>query len=204
MRVLAVHSSGRLANSSSRQIVSLMADQCAQVGAAVETLDLVASPPSVISSHWIDAGNQSAEQWSEDTSVARAESDRYIAQLKEANLVLIGAPMYNFAIPGALKLWIDQVGRGRSTLRESSDSANAATHVRRAVVVVSSGGVEIDAENDFATPYLRHFLNYVGIDQIEIVQADMQMKNDRGFGSALDAAGHLISRVLLRATPSDS
>jgi len=201
MRVLAIHSSGRQANSSSRQIVSFMADQCAQVGATVETLDLVASPPTAITSHWIDAGNQSAEQWSSETSAARDESDRYIAQLKSVDLLLIGAPMYNFTIPGTLKLWIDQVGRGRSILREPLGSTNGTAQGRRAVVVVSSGGVAIDAENDFATPYLRHFLNYIGIDQIDIVQADMQMKDDRGFGPALDSAAQVISRVLLGAMP---
>lgn len=143
MRVLAIHSSGRIEQSSSRQLVDSMAQQYAQTGATVETLDLVANPPSVITPDWIDAGNQSPQQWKPSVASARAESDRYIDQLKDTDVLMIGAPIYNFAIPGALKLWIDQICRGRSTFRYTSDGPVGMLNEKRAIVVISSGALPL-------------------------------------------------------------
>ena len=98
-------------------------------------------------------------------------SDVLVAELKAADQIVIGAPIYNFSIPAALKAWIDQVARARETFRYTEAGPEGLLTGKTAWLVIASGGVPMDSAMDFATPYLRHVLGFLGIVDVRVIDA---------------------------------
>jgi FMN-dependent NADH-azoreductase len=80
--------------------------------------------------------------------------------------------MYNFSIPATLKAWIDMIARARLTFRYTENGPVGLLSGKKAYLIVATGGVPVGSELDFATPYLRHALRFIGITDVEIVVAD--------------------------------
>ena len=129
-----------------------------------------------------------------------AESDALVAELKAADVLVIGTPIYNFAIPAALKAWLDQVARPRVTFRYTDDGTVGLLDGKTAYVIVASGGVPVGSPVDFATPYLRHMLGFLGISDVEFSAADSLLS--RG-DEAVEAARADIARRIRVPDPRD-
>ena len=102
-------------------------------------------------------------------------SDALIAELKAADLIVIGAPMYNFGMPSTLKAWFDHVLRARVTFRYTEDGPEGMLTGRRAVVVETRAGVYSDgpaAAMDSQEPHIRTLLGFMGIDDVTFVRAE--------------------------------
>lgn len=84
---------------------------------------------------------------------------------------MIGVPIYNFSIPASLKAWIDMVARVRRTFRYTETGPEGFLTGKAAFLVVASGGTAVDAEIDFATPYLKHVLGFLGITNVRVIDA---------------------------------
>ena len=106
---------------------------------------------------------------------------------------MIGAPIYNFSVPAVLKAWIDMICRARLTFRYTDTGVEGLLEGKKAYVVVPSGGVPVGSPVDFATPYLRHALGFVGITDVEFIGAQGA---DRGNDDALDAARAQIAELV--------
>lgn len=124
---------------------------------------------------------------------ALATSDELVGELEAADVVVISAPIYNFGVPAALKAWIDQVSRAGRTFRYTEDGPVGLLEGKRAVLVTASGGTEIEGPADFAVPYLRFVLGFLGITEVTVVAAEQQ--NLRGT-EAVDAARASIDDAL--------
>jgi FMN-dependent NADH-azoreductase len=120
-------------------------------------------------------------------------SDELVAELAAADVVVIGAPIYNFSIPATLKAWIDLVARPRLTFRYTENGPEGLLKGKKAYVLVSSGGVPVGSPMDFATPYLRHVLAFMGITDVEFIGA---AGADRGNEAALDDARAQIAEAV--------
>lgn len=118
---------------------------------------------------------------------ARALSDELIEELRAADTIVIGAPMYNFSIPSSLRAWFDHVLRPRVTFGYSEDGPKGMLVGKRAIVIESQGGIYSEGAAkliDFQEPYLRQLLRFVGITDVLFVHAERI-----GFGpEARDAA----------------
>ncbi len=101
--------------------------------------------------------------------------------------------MYNFGIPAALKAWIDMIARARLTFRYTADGPEGLLKGKKAYLVYASGGVPVNSAADFATPYLRHALAFVGITDVEVITAD-RLNSDAG--SAMDRARQRIADLV--------
>jgi len=110
-----------------------------------------------------------------------ALSDELIAELKSHDTIIIGAPMYNFNIPTQLKIYFDLVARAGQTFRYTSEGAEGLVTGKKAVVISSRGGIHADTPTDLITPYLKLFLGFIGITDVEFVLAE-------GFAYGPDAA----------------
>lgn len=99
-------------------------------------------------------------------------SDQLIAELKAADLLLIGAPMYNLNVPTPLKNWFDLVARARVTFRYTDSYPMGLVEGVRALVFSSRGGVHQGQTTDAVTPYLESVLGLMGIAQVEFVYAE--------------------------------
>ena len=108
-------------------------------------------------------------------------------------MLVIGSPIYDFSIPSVLKAWIDMIARARLTFRYTEDGVEGLLKGKKAYVIVPSGGVPMGSPMDFATPYLRHALGFVGITDVEFVGATGA---DRDNGEALDNARARIAELV--------
>jgi FMN-dependent NADH-azoreductase len=146
-----------------------------------------------VDEHWVQANFTAAEERSGRQRETLAFSDELIAELQEADLIVIGAPIYNFGIPAALKAWVDMVARARVTFRYTENGPEGLLKGKRAIIVIASGGVPVDSAVDFATPYLRQALRFIGIDDVEVIAADRLNKHGK---KSIDAARERIAEVV--------
>lgn len=146
----------------------------ARLSGPVVTRDLADGMPA-IDAGWIAANFTDPAERTEEQRSALALSDALVDELKVADTVVIGMPIYNFGVPAALKAWIDQVARARVTFRYTPEGPVGLLVGKRAIIVAASGGTEVGGEADFATPYLRHALGFLGIRDVDLVAADRQM-----------------------------
>ena len=99
-------------------------------------------------------------------------SDELIAELKAADLLLIGAPMYNLNVPTQLKNWFDLVARARHTFRYTETYPQGLIEGVKAIVMSSRGGIHLGQMTDAVTPYLRSVLGLMGIHEVDFVYAE--------------------------------
>ena len=119
-----------------------------------------------------------------------------MSELRDADVVVMGVPVYNFSIPAVLKAWIDMISRARLTFRYTENGPVGLLQGKKAYIVVASGGVAVGSDYDFATPYLRHALAFIGITDIEFVAAE-QLNSKRD--ESLDAARVQIADLVYTA-----
>lgn len=177
LRVLRVDSSGQLSGSSTRALMDylLAAIEDHYGNLTLRNRDLMKGIPHV-DDDWINANLTPAEDRSAAQQAKLAFSDSLVEELKNSDVIAIGVPVYNFGVPAALKAWVDMVARARLTFRYSEQGPVGLLQGKKAILVVASGGVAVDSDKDFATPYMRQALRFLGITDIVIVAADQQIK----------------------------
>lgn len=128
-----------------------------------------------IDADWIGANFTPAEERTPEQASKLALSDTLVRELIAADTLLISVPIYNFGVPASLKAWIDLVARAGVTFRYTAEGPKGLLENKRAILVLASGGTEVDGPIDFATPYLRHVLGFIGITDVQVVRSDRQM-----------------------------
>ena len=176
-RILRIDSSARHAGSYTRDLLD--AYVATTPGATVVERDVSEGLP-VVTADWVAGAYTPEADRTPDQRAALALSDELIAEVKDADVLLIGQPIYNFGVPAALKLWMDQVARAGVTFRYTETGPQGLLEGKRAVIVVASGGTEANGPQDFATPHLVHFLGFIGISDVEIYTADQLMLAGEG------------------------
>ena len=201
LKVVRVDSSARSGDSMSRRVADTLIHQLREREGAVEVRvrDLAVAAPSFVDADWVDANFTPPEQRRKKQEAVLAESDALVAELKSADVLVIGVPIYNFGIPAALKAWVDMVARARLTFRYAQNGPVGLLKGKRAYLAVASGGTAIGSEMDFATGYLRHVLRFLGIDDVHVVAADRLM--ERGEEAAARNARAQIDRLIPSAAP---
>ncbi|EHU2484308.1 NAD(P)H-dependent oxidoreductase [Acinetobacter baumannii] len=132
-----------------------------------------------------------AENVNQDIQQIVALSDELIAELKSADLLDIGAPMYNLNVPTQLKNWFDLVARARQTFRYTETYPQGLVEGVKAVVVSSRGGIHVGQETEAVTPYLKAVLGLMGIHDVDFIYAEgLDMQAYRS--NALDLASQQV------------
>jgi len=185
-RILRIDASARNAGSTTRQLTDQLVARLVEqgYGAAVTSRDLALTPPALLTEAWVGANFTDESERSDDQRAALAASDELIAELEAADTIVIGVPVYNFAIPAALKAWVDLIARARRTFRYTETGPEGLLKGKKAFLVVASGGVPVGSDYDFATGYLRHVLGFVGITDVAIIAADQQMMDGEAIARA--------------------
>ncbi|EXH90842.1 NAD(P)H-dependent oxidoreductase [Acinetobacter baumannii] len=131
------------------------------------------------------------ENVNQDIQRIVALSDELIAELKSADLLVIGAPMYNLNVPTQLKNWFDLVARARQTFRYTETYPQGLVEGVKAVVVSSRGGIHVGQETEAVTPYLKAVLGLMGIHDVDFIYAEgLDMQAYRS--NALDLASQQV------------
>lgn len=202
LKVLEVAASGRNDGSVSRRLsADLVGALEERHGRIALTRRDLGQGLAFVDEAWINANFTAAEDRSAEQRAVLAESDALVAELKAADVLVIGTPIYNFGIPAALKAWIDMVARARLTFRYTENGPRGLLEGKKAYVIIASGGVPVDSAVDFATPYLRHALGFIGITDVDVIAADRL--NSRAEES-IDAARVRIAELIHTAPRLES
>ncbi len=101
-----------------------------------------------------------------------AESDALIEEIKQARIIVIGLPMYNFGIPSTLKAYFDQIARAGVTFRYTENGPEGLLTGKKVYVFAARGGIYAGTPLDSQTNYVRDFLGFLGMDNTEFVYAE--------------------------------
>jgi len=138
-KILHIDSSARRTGSVTRD---LTAQIVAKLGGEVKVRDL-AKPLPLLSDDWLQANWTDADSRTEDQTELLAQSDALIGELQAADTIVIGAPVYNFGVPAALKAWIDLIARSGLTFQYTETGPKGLLTAKKAIVVMASGGMKI-------------------------------------------------------------
>ncbi|MFV2038022.1 MAG: FMN-dependent NADH-azoreductase [Paracoccaceae bacterium] len=168
-KILRIDASARRQGSVSRDLADRI---IARFGDATITRRDLATPLPLIDEAWVRANNTPSDERGEDQRRTLQLSDTLVAELRAADTLVIGLPIYNFGVPAAFKAWVDLVARAGETFRYSDTGPVGLLSGKRAIVAIASGGTAVGSDTDFVSGYLRHLLAFIGITQVTFVSAD--------------------------------
>jgi FMN-dependent NADH-azoreductase len=204
--LLVINSSAAGADSVTRVLVADAASKlmAAQPGARVTHRDLDSAPVPNLTSTTL-AGVRGAPKTDAELT-ARKLSDELIAELRAADTIVIGAPMYNFSTSTLLRAWFDYVLRPGETFSYSAEGPKGLLGGKRVIVVEARGGLYSEgpaAALDFQEPYLRQLLGFIGLTDVTFVHAEKIGYGPDAREAALKHAkariSELVSEPLVRA-----
>jgi FMN-dependent NADH-azoreductase len=194
MKILHIDASPLGSASISRQLTAAVVEKLTRdhPAATVAHRDLIASPISHLSGELLQVLRPAPGATPPSGPTLREETDqtdRLIKELLAADVVVIGAPMYNFSIPSQLKAWIDRVAQAGRTFRYSAEGPEGLVVGKKVIVVSTRGGVyagtAYEAAMDHQEAYLRTVLNFLGMTDVAFVRAEgVAMKKDEALATA--------------------
>jgi len=122
-------------------------------------------------------------------------SERTLQQFLDADVVVIGAPMYNFSVPSTLKAWIDRVAVAGRTFRYTENGPEGLVGGKRVIVASGRGGLHTGAPSDFQEPYLRQVFAFLGVNDVEFVRAEGVAYSPQHRSDALAGAHASIQQI---------
>lgn len=192
-RILTIHSSARRSGSYSRQLTDELIEQLQKThGEVTVTHRDVAQGLTFPTENWLTDRAVPRHARSGEQEQVLVETDKLVEELIEADIVVVGAPTYNFGIPAALKAWIDHVAQPGRTFRYTEDGPVGLLSDTKVYVVNASGGVPVGSPADFVTPYLRHVFGFLGVTDIAFIAADRLVASE---DESLQRARSAIDRV---------
>ncbi len=172
LNILKINSSSRTNDSVSRRLTDRVEARLIEQhpGSASVSRNVTDGLPA-ISEDWVGANFTPPHERSAEQQDLLKLSDELIAELRAADVLLIGLPIYNFGVPSALKAWIDLICRAGETFSYSESGPVGLLANKRAIISVASGGVPVGSDMDHATKFLTQVLGFVGITDVTYVSA---------------------------------
>ena len=141
-------------------------------GGRVIQRDLAANPVPHLDAVRFGAFLAKPETRTPEQQAIVGESDALIDELRAAGTIVIGLPMYNFGVPSTLKAYFDHVARAGVTFRYTATGPMGLLTGKQAVVFATRGGLYQGTPKDTQSPYVRDFLAFIGIEDVEFVYAE--------------------------------
>ena len=175
--IMHVISSPNGAKSTSIKLGSSIVEQLknAYPGSHVVIKDLNVNPYPHLDDAQINALRSNADTHTKEQKELAKRSDEAIAELFDTDILIISLPLYNFGIPSSLKSWIDNVLRAGHTFSYSPEGPKGLVKDKKVYIAIASGGVYSEGpmqSYDFAVPYLKTVLAFIGITDVSVVRAE--------------------------------
>lgn len=187
--ILNVNSSVRVTDSASRLAGTRLIEQLAarHTDATIVSRE-VADNAEFMTENWVGASFSSPDERTVAQNQLLATSDTLAREVLEADILVITVSMYNFGIPAALKAWIDQIARPGVTFRPDPEKTYVGLATgKSAYLCVATGETEVGGDMDFVTPYLRHVLGFIGIEDTKVISAEMSVLDAETLADRIDA-----------------
>ncbi|ODT01026.1 MAG: FMN-dependent NADH-azoreductase [Erythrobacter sp. SCN 62-14] len=144
----------------------------AKLGANLVTRDLAANDLPYVSAERFGANLTPAAERTPEQAELAAIADKLIAELQDADTIVIASPIYNFGPPATLKAWADLVARAGTTFQYTATGPEGLLKGKKAYLAIASGGTPVGADFDFMSRWLTFFLGFLGISDVTIIAAD--------------------------------
>jgi FMN-dependent NADH-azoreductase len=199
--ILHISSSARTTGSISREVTAdyLTRLQAADPAAVVVERDVAKSPLPHLTEQVLGAFFTPVESRSAQQITDASLSDTLVAELKAADVIVIGAPMYNFSVTSSLKAWIDHVARAGETFQYTDKGPVGLLTGKKVTVFTARGGVYSSGPGqamDFHETYLRAVLGFMGIDDITFVHSEGIAMGDEAVAKALAQTHRTIAEMV--------
>ena len=199
MKLLQIDSSAR-AGSVTRPLTAKFADEWRKNNPTGEVIqrDLSTTMLPLITDDW-KATQMDPSKLSPAHRNYLSVSDALIGEVQVADTIVIGAPMYNFAIPSLLKAWIDQVVRIGKTVAYGPHGPKGLLGGKKVIVITARGGAYEKGtpgeKFDFQEPYLRHIFGFIGLTDVTFIHAENQLREGAGpsLAAAVEQIGHAVA-----------
>jgi len=183
--ILHIDASGRETSSVTRKLSNQIIQKISDDQSAVSYRDVSQGLP-FIDELMIGAYFTQKAERSEQQNQAIAISDVIVEELNVADTIVIGMPIYNFSMPAGFKAWSDLAARVGETFNYTENGPVGLLEGKKAYIAVASGGTKVGSDIDFLTPWLRHYLGFIGIHDVKIIQAEaINMNGDKAIDEAL-------------------
>jgi FMN-dependent NADH-azoreductase len=173
-RVLIIESSARQQDSVSRQLTQTFIAQwqAAHPADQITVRDLATQPVPHLDANLLGGWMKPAEQRTEIEEASLERSNLLTDELLAADVLVMAAPMYNFAIPSTLKAWLDHVLRAGVTFKYTATGPQGLLSGKRAYVLTARGGIYAGSNSDHQEPYLRQVMGFIGIHDVTFIHAE--------------------------------
>lgn len=206
--VLVIDSSPNLSTSVSRGLTRRFSETWSlnHPGDQIVHRDVGANPPPHLDSDTLVAWSTPPEKRDADAARRAALSDALIAELVDADVVMIGAPMHNFSVSSGLKTWIDHVARAGRTFRYTEAGPQGLIADKPVYVISSRGGaygVGSGGEAaDFQETQLLHVLRFLGLTDVTVVRAEKLAFGPEAAAASVAAAERAVDEIVASAAAS--
>ncbi|VVN75516.1 FMN-dependent NADH-azoreductase [Pseudomonas fluorescens] len=173
-RVLIIESSARQQDSVSRQLTQTFISQwkTAHPNDPITVRDLAVNPVPHLDINLLGGWMKPAEQRNDIEQASLERSNQLTDELLTADVLVMAAPMYNFAIPSTLKAWLDHVLRAGVTFKYTDTGPQGLLSGKRAYVLTARGGIYSGSTADHQEPYLRQVMGFIGIHDVTFIHAE--------------------------------
>lgn len=200
MNILQINGSARQQGANSTLLADRISERLLQEnpGARLQVLDLAGNPVPVFDDAAITALFTPADQRNAQQQARADQSMALVRQLQDADVLVLGVPMYNFGISSQLKDWIDNVSLNQVTFRYTANGPEGLLQNKRALVGFARGGLYRGTEADTQTPYFKAWLKFVGIEDVQFVYAEGLNMGDEANKAGFASAEQDLARALAR------
>jgi len=164
-------------------------------GATVTLRDLAKQPVPHIDAARFGAFIAKPEERTADQQAVARDSDALIAELKAADVIVLGLPLYNFGLPSTLKAYFDHIGRAGHTFKYTEKGPVGLVTGKKAYVFAARGGLYAGTPLDTQTSYVRHFLGFIGITDVDFVYAEGLAISDASKAASIAKAHREIEQI---------
>lgn len=200
-RILHINSSVRNTDSISRKVTREFLNkwQANEPNAVIVERDLAAYPLPHLTEKTLGAFFTPAEKRTAEQAQIAQLSDTLVQELFDADVIVIGAPMYNFSITSGLKAWVDHVARAGVTFKYGAQGPVGLLTGKKVYIFTSSGGVYSAGPAqgmDFLATYLRTVLGFIGLSDITFIPSEGLAMGELGVNKALEQTSKTINELL--------
>jgi FMN-dependent NADH-azoreductase len=161
--------------------------------------DFAQTPIPYLDNAWLGALFTPAAERNDEQAQKVAFSDALIVELKAAEVLVIGVPTYNFSVPAMLRSWADHVARAGVTFKYTDKGAVGLTGSKKVYLVIASGGIHEEGGTDHVRPWLRTFLGFLGMNDLEFIVAGGLNMGESARAQGLQNARTKIAALLTAA-----
>lgn len=199
--LLVINSSSNTKDSASRKLIKMFVSQFVanSLGCKVIERDIGVTTIPHLSNESLDV--ISSKPFVTSAVEMRKLSDTLIAELKAADIIVFGVPMYNFSIPSTLKAYFDLIVRPGQTIDYTDNGTVGLIKGKKAFVITTGGGDHQNTVRDFQGPYLKFILNYIGISNVTFIRAHKLLWSEDDYRESMEKAIKEIKTYLAKVRP---